>query len=426
MVGEARRRVLVVFETQWDRKQLGACRAAWQDRAEFAFAEPADANCAWDFDALGLVERAATGGLGRVDAVLSSSDYPGAPVAAAIAARLGLPGPHPERVIAAAHKYYSRLAQQRAVPEAVPRFALVDPARPEAPAELGFPCFVKPVKGAFSVLARRVEGPEALAAHVGSTAAREFTTEYVHIFDQLLRALTPLELDGRRFIAEELLAGHLVTVEGYAYGGEIGILGIVDSGLHPGTGSFRRFDYPSRHPRAAQARMAEVARRAIRELGLDRSLWNVEMTFDPDSGRVAIVEVNPRICGQFADLYQKVDGVNGYEVALALALGEPPPRRRGEGRYRVAASFPLRVFEPSRVVAAPDAEAIAASEAAFPETLVWSECSPGDELADFDVDEDGTSHRYAVVNLGAESREALDARLAELCARLGYQMEPIR
>jgi hypothetical protein len=136
--------------------------------------------------------------------------------------------------------------------------------------------------------------------------------------------------------------------------------------------------------------------------------------------------VNPRICGQVADLYQKVDGVNGYEVALALALGERPPRRRGEGRYRAAASFPLRVFEPSRVLGAPGAEAIAAAEAAFPETLVWSECAAGDELADFDVDEDGTSHRYAVVNLGGESREALDARLAAVRDRLGYRMEPLR
>src|SRR5262245_64967248 len=105
MVGEGRRRVLVVFETQWDRKQLHACRDAWKDRVELAFSEPADADCAWDFDALGLVERAVSGRLGRVGAVLSSSDYPGAIVAAAIAARLGLPGPRPERVIAAARKY---------------------------------------------------------------------------------------------------------------------------------------------------------------------------------------------------------------------------------------------------------------------------------------------------------------------------------
>jgi biotin carboxylase len=425
MVGDGRRRVLVVFETQWDRKQLAACVHAWRDRVEPVFAEPADAACAWDFDVLGLVERAATGALGRIDAVLSSSDYPGAHAAAAIATRLGLPGSRPERVIAASHKYYSRVAQQRAVPEAVPRFGLVDPERPTASPPLGFPCFVKPVKGAFSVHARRVEGPEALAAHLAKPAVREFAAEYVHIFNQLVRSLTPLELDARYFLAEEILDGEAVTVEGFACAGEIEILGIVDSGLHPGTGSFARFDYPSRLPAPVQARMAEVARRAVRELGLDQTLWNVEMSYDPASGRIAIIEVNPRICGQFADLYQKVDGTNGYEVALALALGERPRVRRGEGPYRAAASFPLRVFAPCRVRRAPGPVEIAAAERALPGALVWSECAAGQELADFEAGEDGASHRYAVVNLGGESREELDARLAEITGCLAFAMEPL-
>jgi biotin carboxylase len=424
MVGDARRTVLVVFETQWDRKQLGACVDAWQERVQLAFAGPTDADCAWDFDVLGLIERAVSGGLGPFDAVLSSSDYPGATTAAAIATRRGLPGSRPERVITASHKYASRQAQRRAAPEAVPAFALVDPTRPEAALPIAFPCFVKPVKGAFSVLARRVETPAELARFLRTPAVRAFTTEYVHIFNQLVRALTWLEHDGRWFIAEELLSGHPVTIEGFACEGEIGILGIVDSGLDPATRSFVRFDYPSRLPHPVQARMQDVARRVVRELGLDRTLWNIEMTWDPATDRVAIIEVNPRICGQFADLYQKVDGANGYEVALALALGERPRVRQGAGRHRAAASFPLRVFEPCRVAAAPDAAAIAAAEAAFPGALVWSECTAGDELADFDVDEDGASHRYAVVNLGGASREDLDARLAEIVGRLGWSMGP--
>ena len=425
MVGDARRTALVVFETQWDRRQLGACAEAWRDRAEIVFAEPSDADCAWDFDVLELVERASSGGLGRIDAVLSSSDYPGATTAAAIATRLGLPGARPERVLAASHKYASRQAQRGAAPEAVPGFALVDPLQPAAPLPLAFPCFVKPVKSAYSVLARRVETPAELAAFLATPAVRAFTTEYLHIFNQLVRALSSLEQDGSWFIAEELVTGHLVTVEGFACGDEVGILGVVDSGLDARTRSFVRFDYPSRLPEPVQARMQEVARRVVRELGLDRTLWNIEMAWDPRSDRVAIIEVNPRICGQFADLYQKVDGTNGYEIALALALGERPRLRRGEGSHRVAASFPLRVFEPCRVLRAPDARAIADAEATLPGALIWSECAAGDELADFVAGEDGASHRYAVVNLGGASREDLDARLAAVADRLGWRMEPL-
>jgi hypothetical protein len=150
------------------------------------------------------------------------------------------------------------------------------------------------------------------------------------------------------------------------------------------------------------------------------------MTWSPDTDRVAIVEVNPRICGQFADLYQKVDGTNGYEMALALCLGERPRLRRGAGRYRAAASFPLRVFEPVRVDRGPGLEQLAAAEARFPETLVWTECAPGDVLAHFEADEDGASHRYAVVNLGGDDRDDLAARLEAVRGALDYAMSPVR
>lgn len=426
MVGEGRRRVLVVLETQWDRKQLAACRPAWEDVLELDFPPPDDVSCPGDFDALGFVERAVAGDLGRIDGVLSSSDYPGATVAAAIATRLGLPGPRPERVIGASHKYYSRLAQQRVAPEAVPAFALVDPARPEAEPVLPCPFFIKPVKGAFSVLARRIDDRAALRAFLSSAAVREFTTEYMALFNRLVAELTPFDVDGRFFLAEELLGGALVTVEGFVCDGRVELLGIVDSGLDPRTRSFVRFDYPSALPAPVQQRMAVVAGRVVRELGLERSLFNIEMTWDPSCDRVSIVEVNPRICGQFADLYQKVDGTNGYEVALALATGATPRLRRSSGPYAAAASFPLRVFEPTRVGDAPDPERLARAESLLPGTLVWSECRPGEELADFEVDEDGASHRYAVVNLGGTSREELDSQLAEVRDALGYEMIPVR
>jgi len=425
MVGDARRRVLVLLETHWDRKQLEACRASWEGSLELAFPPPDDVSCPFDFDALGFIERAVSGGLGRIDAVLSSSDYPGASLAAAVATRLGLPGSRPECVIGASHKYYSRLAQRRAAPEAVPPFALVDPRQPEAEPPLPLPCFIKPVKGAFSVLARRIDDRAALRAFLSSPAVREFTGEYMAVFNQLVAGLTSFEVDGHFFLAEGLLAGDLVTVEGFACDGRVEILGVVDSGLDPRTRSFTRFDYPSALSAAQQEHLADVARRVVRELGLERSVFNIEMTWDAARGQASIVEVNPRLCGQFADLYQKVDGTSGYEVALALASGDTPRLRRGSGPYAAAASFPLRVFEPVRVRQAPDPERLARAEALFPGTLVWSECAAGDDLADFDVDEDGASHRYAVVNLGGAGRAELDARLAAVRAELGYALEPL-
>lgn len=424
MVGEVRkRRVLVLLETHWDRRQLEACEERFGRDTELAFPEPNDVDCPSDFDPLAYIEGAASGALGRIDGVFSSSDYPGATIAAAVATRLGLPGPRPECVLGASHKYYSRVAQRAAAPEAVPGFGLLDPRHPDAPSPLAFPLFAKPVKGAYSVLARRIGDARELRAFLESPLVREFGDDYLAIFNRLLAAYTSHEIDGHWFLAEELLRGDLVTVEGYACDGEVEILGIVDSTLHP-NGSFERFDYPSALPPAVQARMVDVARRVIAALGLDRCLFNIEMMYDAAGDRVQIVEVNPRICGQFADLYQKVDGTNTYEIALALSTGGRPSIEKGGGVHAAAASFPLRVFQPMVVAAAPGDADVVSAQALYPETLVWSECAAGDELADFEIDEDGASHRYAVVNLGGESREDLGQRCAAVQARLRFRMEP--
>jgi biotin carboxylase len=417
--------LLVVFPTAWDARQLESCRERWAQRFEIAWADPSDEECPARFDILGFIERTAEQNRGRLDGVLSSSDYPGATVAAAIAKRLGLPGADPRTVIRCSHKYYSRLAQREAVPEATARFRLIDPSRPDLGApDLELPCFVKPVKGAFSIMSGRVDSRAELEAFLARPAARSFLEEYVGIFDTLVGGLTDFEVGGRCFLAEELLHGVQTTVEGFAQRGEVEILGVVDSVLHPVSGSFARFDYPSGLRPEIQERMAGIARRAILALGLESSLFNIEMIYEAVRDRIRIVEINPRVCGQFGDLYAKVDGVNSYEVALALAAGERPRLSKGRGRYRAATSFPLRVFEPVRVERAPSEADVAAAEALYPETLVWSECETGDSLADFEA-EDGHSSRYAVVNLGADDRQGLLRRLDAVVERLGFDLRPL-
>jgi len=314
----------------------------------------------------------------------------------------------------------ARLLQRDAVPEATPGFALVDSADPAA-ADVRFPCFVKPVKGAFSVLSRRVDSRDELVAFLSQDAVREFTGEHMRVFDQLLARYTEIASGGRFFVAEELLKGQQVTVEGFCAGGEVEILGIVDSVIE--RNSFVRFDYPSALPEDVQERMRDVTRRLMARSGLDHSLFNIEMIYDADADRVAIIEVNPRMCGQFADLYEKVDGVNSYEVALASAVGERPRLAPGAGPYAVAASFPLRTFEPVQVVRAPSPEDVAAAEAVHPGTLVWVECAAGCDLSDFDRYEDGFSCRYGIVNLGASDRDALLARYEEIRQRLGFELQ---
>ena len=424
VVGANARRVLWLFETAWDRRQLAACAPRWADAIEVAFAEPSDLDCPSDLDPVAFVARAASGDLGRVDGVTSSSDYPGVTLAGALATELGLAGARPERLITAAHKYYSRIAQRAAAPEAVPEFALVDlrAGAPEPP--LAFPCWLKPVKASFSVLARRIDDAQEFCDFVASASVREFGLgDYLAIFNRMVAHYTDLAIDGRALIAEGVLRGDLVTVEGFVCDGSVEVFGVVDSTLHE-NGSLARFDYPSALPERVQDRMAAIARQVITRLGLDWTIWNIEMMYDAAADRVSIVEVNPRICGQFADLYQKVDGTNSYEVAIALCTGARPEFARRRGRYAAAASFPLRVFEPCIVEEAPDEGDVAMAEALFAETMVWLERRAGEELADF-ASEDGASQRYAIINLGGADRSDLARRCAAVQEQLGFSLRKL-
>lgn len=420
------KRIRIVFPTEWDDRQLPACRDAWRERFEIDFAEPSDEDCPWDLDPMAYIESEVERARDGVAGVLSSSDYPGATVAGAIAARLGLPGTPPANVIRCSHKFYARQAQLEDVPEATPRFYLVDPSLPDGGApDLVFPCFIKPVKGAFSVMSGRIDSRAELREFLGRPAVAEFLESYVLVFNRLVRGLTDFEIDGSYFLAEELLKGKQVTVEGYVHPDGVDLLGIVDSVRHPRTKSFVRFDYPSSLPHRLQDRVWDVARRTVEGLGLRSTLFNVEMMVNAATERVSIVEVNPRMCGQFADLYEKVDGVNGYEVALALAASERPPRARREGPYRAASSVPLRIFETSRVVSAPSRETLEQAESLFEKTLVWTECATGDALDDFESLEDGRSARYGIVNLGAADREGVQQRLEEIQRVLDFRFEPL-
>jgi biotin carboxylase len=377
--------------------------------------EPTDDACPWDLDLAGYVDRL-IGDFSDVSGVASTSDYPGAAVAAMVAQRLGLRGPALRTVLTAGHKYLSRLSQRVSVPEAVPAFHLVDP-KALAPLPIPFPCFLKPVKGSFSIMTRRLKSQDDLYRFMHRPVVHEFLDYYVHLFDTLLGFCPELETGARYFLVEEFLSGTQVTVEGYTAGNEVRILGVVDSILDPRTGSFRRFDYPSRLSPGLIARLEEIAARTMRHMGWQDGFFNVEMMIDPTETRLSILEVNPRLCGQFADLHLHVDGVSTYRTLIDLALGRPV-MERGSPNYGAASSFPLRVLEPMRALDLPGPDRIRDIEARFPGSLIWIEGHDGDVFDDFDF-EDGHSARYGVVNVAGQDHREVLAKFNDIEAALG-------
>jgi hypothetical protein len=355
-----------------------------------------------------------------LDAVISSDDYPGSTIAAIVAQRLGLPGPAPAANLLCQHKHACREAQRRLAPETTPAFALVDTVGPfKPPSGIELPAFVKPIKSFFSIGAQRIEAWSDIEP-IRARWAR--LGNFFAPFDRLLGAFTLDAVGTRRLMVEQLLRGVQVTVEGYAFGGEIEIIGVVDSLMFPGTIVFQRFEYPSSLPARVQQRMHDIALRLMRGVGFDNGMFNIEMMYDPDSDALSVIEINPRMASQFADLYEQVDGVNGYAIMLDIALGRAPRMRRRAGRHPMAASCVLRTFADQEILAQPSAEEVAKLAERHPGLRVEATGTVGGRLSD--VMQDGNSFRYGLIHLGGRDRQDILQSLQECERHLTFGLRP--
>jgi biotin carboxylase len=425
----AQRTVLVVSATHRDHREL---MRLFPSGIDFRFHDYASTSVeeliagigegAYAADPDVEVERILAGLGGTViSAVVSSDDYPGSALAAIVAKRLGLRGPDPRVVLIAQHKYFSRVAQAALVPDAVPPFMLIDTAEgAPLPDETSFPLFVKPVKSFFSVGAEGVASRAELAAFIPRWRALD---QFFLPLQRMLERHVGESIGTKCLIAEGVLKGGQVTVEGYALGGRVSVMGVVDSIMFPGTIAFSRFDYPSRLPESVQARMAEIAVVLMEGLDFDNGLFNIEMMHDAETGRTSIIEINPRMASQFADLYEKVDGTSSYRVLLDIAEGRAPRFTRGQGRYPFAASCVLRAFADHRVVKLPDADELRRLADLYPDIRVELHATVGRKLSD--ELQDGHSYRYGIVNLGG--RDLADVLQTFEAAReaLGIVLLPV-
>lgn len=412
----AKQRILVLFPKEWDREEFS--RGNYSDY-EFVFEGfdlfrfPSNVRLL-AFDAAGFVERVCARWGGRIDGVFSNNEYFGALLAAALAERLGLPGTAPAVVVTAQHKYYSRVAQSRIVPEAVPRFC-VFPFDVRDPGAIGlpFPLYVKPVRATFSVLARRVEDFAALRRHLTFSWLEELIIRrLVKPFNDLMPRYARFTIDAHHLIAEEPLSGAEANLDGYVCDGRVSFLGVSDAVMFPGTDQFQRFVYPSRLPAGVQARMRSLAERLLDGMGYRHGFFNIEMFWNPDSDELKLIEINPRLASQLSSLYRRVDGVNPHRMLLELCTGRTPRAVGAPTGCAIAASMVSRRFDGRALEREPSAAQIADVRRRFPDAAVMLYPKRGGALAR-EMKWLG-SYRYAVVNLGGESEENLDRRYAEI------------
>jgi len=365
-----------------------------------------------------------------VHGVVAFDDYPASLLAVAIAEKLGLPGPSLASVVVSNNKAWSRLLQAAAAPEAVPRFQIIDPHRALRPADLrlDFPFWLKPVKSSMSYLGFRIASFADFERAVA--LSRAGLPAYSAAFQELMdmaRPSIPGEAASVRadwLIAEELLSGRQCTLDGIMSAGELTLIGVVDSIRLPNRVSFARFDYPSRLPRATQEKMVDIAQRALRRIGFNNGLFNIEFFVDERSGAPKIIEINPRFSPQFSDLFEKVDGTLTHQYVVEMAIGERPAVTRRRGRHRVAASCVLRVMRDQIVMRAPSAREIAHLQRVIPGTHVYVIAKTGEHLSD--AAQDSYSYRYGLIHLGARDRRDLKKKLAKAKKLLRFRLKPVK
>lgn len=422
------KRILVLCASSWDRKNLSSAN---HPGYEFVFAgdeliENPTLIQGLRFDILAYIRDAVARFEGHgFSGIIGTGDYPACMLAAGIASYLKLPSPNIRDVVLLSHKFYSREVQKTHAPEATPHYVPINPFQLNGkPDGLEYPFFVKPVKGTMSIRAQMVADPQELRRAL-KFSLRERVEKFLLLrpFQHLLRVYSDGLVPAHHFIAETPLKGVQVTVDGFVQHGRATVMGIVDSVMYPGTISFERFEYPSRLSASVQERMSAIAVRTMEGSRLDHACFNVEMFYDEEHDRIWIIEINPRMSYQFGDLYERVDGTNTYEIQLALATGRTPRWQKGQGNNRAASSFVLRRFTDAIPTRVPSADDIARVQERFPRTEVRILCTVGERLGA--QDQDVGSFRYAIINMGALTKEQLHADYAAVKTLLPFEFRSV-
>ena len=423
--GQTLARVGLLFSYDWDADGFGAL----QDRARFdhagfdLFSFPSSAHLV-HFDLQRFARRQAARGrrLGWAG-VVSHHEQFGALAAALVAEELGLPGATPESVLAIQHKLHARAVLQQVAPAANLASQRLQAAYGEdIPHGLAYPAFVKPVKAAFSVLAREVRSRDELQAHT-RFGRRELWVirRLVEPFERVLQQRLPQAGTAHSLMLEAPLprATPQFNLDGWVWRGQAQALGVVDAIMYPGTQAFMRWEHPSGLDPGVQQRALDVAQQFLAAVGYSHGFFNMEFFYDPASDRLSVIEFNPRLASQFGDLYRRVQGRDAYAMSLALALGQDPASLpRSQPTAGAAASQVYRSFDPTAQVRMPDAAQQAQVAKAFPDARLFLYPKTGHSLArDFKW---LGSYRHGIVHLGGRDAADLRERTVRASHLLGW------
>ena len=237
-------------------------------------------------------------------------------IAALAAERLGLPHNPPEATRRAGNKHLQRVALAAAgLP--VPPFSLhpLDEGPERAAVRVPYPCVLKPLALSASRGVIRADDPASFAV----------AWRRIEAILHGARAERRPSDDGRPcLLVEGFVPGAEVALEGLLRGGRLEVLALFDK-PDPLDGPFFEetlYVTPSRHPVAAQERVAELIAASARALGLAEGPVHAELRLGP-SGPV-VLEVAARSIGGLCSRTLRFGaGVSLEEIVVAHAMGRP-------------------------------------------------------------------------------------------------------
>jgi len=245
---------------------------------------------------------------------------------------------------------HAREVLQQVCPEANLSFSALECGYGEpVPPGLTYPLFIKPVKAAFSVLAATIRSEQQLHAHTRFGAWELWVIRHlVEPFEEIARQRLPQAGTAHRLLLEEPMRGSQYNLDGYVFNNTVHEIGIVQALMYPGTEAFLRFDYPSGLQPSVHDQAMQVARKFLQAIGFSHGMFNMEFFHDAATGKLTVIEFNPRMAPQFSDLYRRVDGVDLHRMALELAWGRDPGLEPCvQPVAGAASSFVYRIFDPA-------------------------------------------------------------------------------
>lgn len=240
-----------------------------------------------------------------INGVISIASEVSVRTVAAVAEELRLPGLSHEvaRIVTDKALMREKYAKQD-VPSPMFRVAYSLEEALKSIEELSLPAVIKPVDNAGSRGVARVDSEHQIES--AFEKAKKFSEQ-------------------GKVLIESFMEGVEVSAEAFVYRGEIKILSLSDKIRTPPPYLLdTTVIFPSNYPKEVQDKVCEVAKKAIKAVGINDGPVHIEIMMTPDGPMM--VELAARGPGfkVFTDMIPYVTGVDVTEGIIRLALGEEP------------------------------------------------------------------------------------------------------